>query len=90
MLIPVPIPLTGDRLSQISLPRFQAQPSLELVFESVDEDHFLSHDLGRVPLGYFVIGRSSGLVVYDGETGWTDRVLSLRATATGRARLLIV
>lgn len=55
-----------------------------------DTEKALTHTLGRIPVGYMVIGRSNGGVVYDGTTAWTASAIYLKCTTTSNDVLLLV
>lgn len=63
--------------------------SVSITFSSANTDASVAHGLGRVPVGYIIIGLSAALTVYDGVGANTTTNLFLRASATGTARLLV-
>jgi hypothetical protein len=91
-LIPVAQPIPGEAGQQprVANPRFVAQQPHSVVFTAPNVDVSFEHGLGRVPAGYQVVGRSAGLVVYDGAASPSADYLVLRATAAGTARILVL
>lgn len=49
-----------------------------------------SHGLGRIPVGYIVIGKVGQVYVYDGTTTWTNTLIYLRASHASISIKLIV
>lgn len=49
----------------------------------------VTHNLGRIPVGYVQIGASTGLTLYNGEGSWTATTMFLIATGTGSAKILV-
>ncbi len=62
---------------------------VSITFSSANTDTSINHGLGRVPAGYIVTSLTAALVPYDGTVPSTDSTLTLRASATGTAGLLI-
>jgi hypothetical protein len=89
MLLPIPLQYDGEDPAFMASPRFVARPITIVEFETADTDVTVDHDLTRVPMGYFVVGLSGNMTVYNGSVGWTAEQLSLRASAAGTASLLI-
>ena len=63
-------------------PFFEAHPILVFEFPSGGVDVRVPHDLGRLPAGYLVVGRSANANVYDGIDASTESELVLRSSAT--------
>ena len=56
-----------------------------------DTEDAFSHTLGSVPIGYIVIGRDKGAVIYDGTTAWTATDIYLRSNvATVAAKIFLL
>jgi hypothetical protein len=89
MIVPIPIQYSGDDDTFLHAPKFVARPVIDVVFSGAGTDVSVSHTLDRVPLGYFVVGRSGNFVVYNGSVGWTAQEISLAASAAGTAQVLI-
>lgn len=62
---------------------------LSCIFGVVNSNTAFDHTLERVPSGYIVITNSSGMIVYDGSTANTDKVIYLRSTVAGTAKVMI-
>ena len=90
MLIPVPVPLAGDSFRGVALdkPHFVAREPLVFVFTAAGADVAVPHGLGRAPAGYFAVGRTAGITVYDGVAPSSEDLLILRATGAGTAYVL--
>ena len=58
-------------------------------FDAAAQERGVNHTLQRIPRGYFVVGRSAAMDVFDGATPNTDKVLYVRAGAAGTAMLLL-
>jgi hypothetical protein len=56
---------------------------------TADTDFAVAHGLGREPLGYFVIGQTANMGVYNGSRANSASVLYLRASAVGTASVLV-
>lgn len=55
-----------------------------------DTEAAVSHNLKRVPVGYFVVGRDKAGVIYNGTTAWTTTNIYLRSNvATVTATVII-
>ena len=64
--------------------------SVSVTFTSAGTEVIVNHTLQVIPIGYVVIGRDSDFTVYDGITSWTAQYISLRASASGNARILVI
>ncbi len=47
------------------------------------------HGLGRVPIGYIVVGSTAATQVYDGASANTAQLLYLRASAASTVKVLV-
>lgn len=63
---------------------------LSVAFSAASTDTIVAHNLGRVPQGYISLGTTVTMNVYDGAIGWTTSAISLRSTAIGTARLILI
>jgi hypothetical protein len=50
----------------------------------------VTHNLGRVPEGYIVIGLSAAVTVYSSPTAWTETQIFLRSTVGGVTVAILV
>jgi hypothetical protein len=50
---------------------------------AVNTDFTVTHNLGRIPVGYLVMSKSAACDVYTGSVGATKTQLTLRATVAG-------
>lgn len=50
---------------------------------SADTDFTVTHNLGRVPVGYIIVSRSAACDVYTGSVASTATEITLKASATG-------
>jgi hypothetical protein len=64
------------------------QKTVTATFSSANTDTAIQHNLGRVPVGYFSIGQTAALIVYNGTSPSTSSVIYLRASAAGSATLI--
>jgi hypothetical protein len=62
---------------------------VEIVFLGANQDFTATHGLGRVPQGYSIVGLTSAMIIYDGTTPNTVDTITLRASATGTARIFV-
>lgn len=89
-LLPIAAPVPGEGLPYVPTPRFFAQAPTQVDFLSADTDTIVPHPLGRVPLGYLVVGLSANMVVYSGSVDSNERNVTLRASAAGTAWVLFL
>lgn len=64
---------------------------LNVTFATANVDLNISHGLGVVPTGYFCVGPSANMVLYNGISGpgaWTESSITLRSSAIGYAKVL--
>lgn len=76
--------LVNLTISDGTVPRGQGQ-NLDLVLYSgatvgVNADFTFNHQLGRVPVGFIVIGKSAACDIYTGSVAWTTTQMTLKAT----------
>ena len=88
-VIPIPIQYAGDEPAFLHAPKFVARPVITVTFPAADTDVEVQHDLGRVPLGIYEVGRSGNLVVYNGSVGRTAQAITLKASAAGTVDILV-
>lgn len=89
MLLPVPSPVPGDAVAvAVPRPHFIARPLLEFKFVTADKDVAVQHGLGRVPLGWIVVGLTAAITPYNGSAPSSEDVLVLRASGAGTAYVL--
>jgi hypothetical protein len=50
----------------------------------------VTHNLGRVPVGYLVAQKDAAVDIYGGKSGWTSSVMQLNATVVSVPVLLFV
>lgn len=63
---------------------------LDLKFTSANTDLAITHGLGKIPIGYWIVGKSSASVnLYDGINEWTKNLIYLRSGATGTAKVIV-
>lgn len=62
---------------------------LTVTFSAANTDVASIHGLGRVPSGYFLVGSTAAMSIYDGASANTSSLLYLRSNATGTARLVV-
>lgn len=62
---------------------------LTVTFTAANADVATIHGLGRVPAGYFVVGRTAAMIVYDGSSTNTSSLLYLRSSVAGTARIWV-
>lgn len=51
-----------------------------LTSTDVDTDFVVTHNLGRVPVGYLIMTKNKACIVYNGSVAWTNTEMTLRAT----------
>lgn len=61
----------------------------EVTFTGASTTVSVLHQLGRVPEGYLVVGKSAAIHVFDGSKANTDELLYVQASAAGSAKLWI-
>jgi len=57
---------------------------------SADTEDAFAHTLGSVPIGYIVLSRDKGGVIYDGSTSWTSTNIYLRSNVTSVATTIFL
>lgn len=62
---------------------------LTITFAAANTEQVVMHGLGRTPLGYFSVGQTAALTIYDGSSENTSSLLYLKASATGTCRLWV-
>lgn len=62
---------------------------LTVTFDSANVEVQVSHGLGRVAQGYFLVGSSVAMSIYDGTTANTAGNLYLRSNAAGVAQVML-
>lgn len=72
----------------LDLGNFRAQ-TLSVTFTAANTDTTVSHNLGRVPVGYLVTSSNAAIVVYDGSVTNTESALYLRASGTGTVQVVV-
>jgi hypothetical protein len=60
-----------------------------VVFSDTNTEKIIDHGLGRVPVGYFKIGSSVALTIYDSGTTWTKKKIFLKSDTIGTAKVII-
>lgn len=88
-IIPVPLQYDGEDKAFIMAPKFVAYPLTTVTFTVANADVVVPHELGKVPLGYHVVGRSGNFTVYNGTVPSSESQLTLRASGTGTADILV-
>ena len=63
--------------------------TVNVSFSSAVTNQAISHNLGRVPIGYIVIRRSANLSVWDGTSPFTSSYFYLASDAAGSVTLLV-
>ena len=58
-------------------------------FTGAGQEQGISHGLKRVPQGYIVVGRSTGITIYNGENANTVSTLYLRSTGVGTISVFV-
>jgi hypothetical protein len=65
--------------------------SCSYVTGTAGTDDVITHNLGRIPIGYIVLRRfTAAVIVYDSPTAWTTTKLFLRSTVAGVTVKLLV
>lgn len=83
-------PRNANATETYTVPRafFEAHPILTFEFTAAGQQLAVSHGLGRVPVGYIVVGRSAQVTVYDGFDLSTADVLVLRASGSAVVKVV--
>jgi hypothetical protein len=63
---------------------------VKLIVATANVDVSVTHNLGRLPVGYWLVRSSVACNVYDGSASSTNTTISLRFSATGTFLLVIV
>ena len=50
----------------------------------------ISHNLGRVPVGYIVVKNGNGGVIYNGSTAWTNTTIYLKCTTASNPVTILI
>jgi hypothetical protein len=88
-ILPIPIQYDGDDDAFLHAPKFVARPVITVEFTAANTDVQVLHQLGKVPLGYHVVGRSGNFVVYNGTVPSSESDITLRASGTGTATIFV-
>jgi hypothetical protein len=59
-------------------------------FASANTDTTFTHNLGRVPVAYFVAKKSKSCDVFTGTLAWTSSQITLQGTVAGTTVLLFI
>lgn len=63
---------------------------IDINFAQANVTFVVSHSLGKVPVGYIVIGQSVAMIVYDGpKQNWSENSIGLKSSVVGIAKILI-
>ena len=62
---------------------------ISCTFSAVNSDQKFSHALGKTPNGYFIVGKSANMNVYDGAPANDSVSIYLRSTAVGTAKVMV-
>lgn len=62
---------------------------VEHTFAAANTNFAVSHNLGRVPLGYIQAGANVAVSIYDGTGTNTDKIINLKASAISNVKLLL-
>lgn len=62
---------------------------LSVTFSAANTEMAVSHTLGKVPRGYLPFSLSASANVYDGDSGSTNSVIYLKASAPATVGLII-
>lgn len=63
--------------------------TIEASFETADTETEITHNLGKIPSGYFVIKSNAAAVVYDSGRENTDKLIYLKASAISNVTMII-
>lgn len=58
-------------------------------FTAANAEQAISHSLGKVPSGYFLVGASVALNLYNGTSDNTDSKIYIKSSAIGTAAIII-
>jgi hypothetical protein len=61
-----------------------------VTFTSANADTTFTHNLGRVPVAYFVAKKSQACDIFTGTLAWTSSQMTLQGTVAGTTVLLFV
>jgi len=62
----------------------------DVEFASANADVEVSHNLSRPPLGYFAVGLSAAMIIYTGSVPANSSKITLKSSAAGSAKIVIV
>lgn len=54
-----------------------------VTFASANTDTTITHNLGRVPVGYHVVSKSASTDVFNGVAAWTTTQITLQSSVAG-------
>lgn len=63
--------------------------TIEASFTAANTETEVTHNLGKVPSGYFVIKSNAASVVYDSGRQNTDKIIYLKASAISNVTMII-
>lgn len=61
-----------------------------VTFAAANTDQLVTHNLGRIPVGYLLMTKSASCDVYTGSVGATKTQITLRGTTTSTVNLFIL
>lgn len=62
----------------------------DVQFTAANSEVKINHSLGRLPLGYILIGASAAMSLYNGVTASSVQDIYVRSSATGSATILVI
>lgn len=63
---------------------------LTVLFSQINVDTTFTHDLGKSPQGYILVGATVPAVLYSGDVPWTPTTMTLRSNAIGTVFLFVI
>lgn len=64
--------------------------SFSVDFTVANSDTTIVHNLGKIPKGYIIIGKTVAMDVYDGTITSTTQNITLKSTVVGTAKIIFL
>lgn len=66
-----------------------SQSTQSVTFGAANTEVTVNHNIGRIPVGYLVLGNDSAATIYNGTTAFSAQAIFLRASAPCTATIML-
>ena len=66
-----------------------SQNTQSVTFTAANAEVVVNHNIGRIPVGYLVLGNSAAAIVYNSDTAFTTQSIFLKASAPTTATIML-